>query len=236
MTARYTVGGYWRSREEPAAACAARLARFLADLSGCGDVFAAWYRKGGSRAAALDKQVDWRRADILLDLVREGASRTDSTREVIPDLGFHVGLWNGRPSATEVGLSVCCGLYTATPGLCNTANLDLPSDLGVFAYSSNVKAPLLAVVRAWEPEWAGVFSVRTVSSRRTCTAFTPYVDWLLYLQDPPHCIGSLPEAVATEETNDGGLLVILKDEAPQPSDIAHRTTVEQVGQTLGIPT
>ncbi|MCP4247704.1 MAG: hypothetical protein GY778_11700 [bacterium] len=233
MSTIYTVGGYWGPRQETAETCARRLGRILSELSKCDDVFSSWYEKAYSRAAALKTKVDWRQSDVLYELVRAGTSRTDFGQKVMRELGFHIGLWNGRPNSTAVGLSVTCGLYAKTAGLCNVAVFDLPESLGSFECAAKTKQVLLAVATAWEPQWAGVFSGEAKMSRQFNVS-RPLVDWMLYLSHRPTSLGRFPDQVSVEETSDGGLITILSEAPPAIQDSDHLRKVEGVERALGI--
>src|SRR3989442_863361 len=97
MTSRYMLGAYWPARQESIEECGNRLGRFLTELAMCDPVFAIWCERGRSRKEASERHVAVEDRHDLLDLLDRGRNRRDVGRDVIDELGFNVGLWNGAP-------------------------------------------------------------------------------------------------------------------------------------------
>ena len=91
----YELCAYWGPRRETFDACSERLTKFLKLLSDCDPTFEAWFKKGRSRKGALRHQVPIDK-DTLRNLLDKGRQYTDIPRKLMEDLGFSVGLWNGK--------------------------------------------------------------------------------------------------------------------------------------------
>jgi hypothetical protein len=59
----------------------------------------------------------------LVALVEAGVNRKDIGGEIMPDLGFHVALWNGDCGGWSAGTSAFCGMYWDTNKISNFALL-----------------------------------------------------------------------------------------------------------------
>jgi hypothetical protein len=191
---------YWQPRKESIHACGDRLGRFLTALSACDPVFAAWYERGASRRKGKQAEIDFKNEAHLLDLLDRGRNRRDVGKEVMEDLGFRVGLWNGGKSAKMAGLSVTCGLYATVAGLGgNCLILDLPEDLGDLQQSERMASVLTLAATSWEPDWAGVFSVGAMN-KRVYNPAVPFVDWMVYVS---HKLAPAPLAISSARVVDG---------------------------------
>ncbi|QDV91613.1 hypothetical protein RAS2_27170 [Phycisphaerae bacterium RAS2] len=159
------LGAFWRPRRESIEQCADRMQAFMEELVQCDEVFASWYQKGWSRKDALRRKVDVHDRGALLTLLNKGRNRRDYGGEVIEDLGFSVGLWNGGPEERTAGLMIRCGLYSKVFGLgANSVVLGFPEELGALADASKTSRVLAITARCWEPDWAGVFSVKAMQT------------------------------------------------------------------------
>lgn len=121
--------------------------------------------------------------NALTDLLDEGRNRGDLDNEVIEDLGFSVGLWNG--SATEVGLSAHVGSYSKSPGILNSFVLDPPKldETSDHLYRPNTGVRIIqAIVDAWQPDHATWCSPSLWHSQEPPPR-EPVIGWLTYLRD-----------------------------------------------------
>ena len=232
--ATYKLCAYWKARKETVQACADRLAQFLAALSGCDAVFATWYKRGMSRRKAKQVETDFKNRDCLLDLLEQGRNRKDIGKEVIEELGFHIGIWNGGKSTKMVGLDVTCGLYATTAGLGgNSVVINLPEELGDLRSSERMANVLVAVAMSWEPDWAGVFSLEAMSTRNFNPA-VPFVDWMLYVSHKLVPKSDVLEPSLVKPVDDIGTIVVVEQDSMKVDNLAHLEKVRMIETAIGI--
>lgn len=222
------IGAYWGPRQETAEQCAERLATCLKYLALTSDTFASWYEKGKSRRDGLKQPVQ--PGDILM-LVKKGRSKRDSDKSVIEDLGFRVGVWNGASEECSVSLSVTCGLFTQNANLRNSFVLDLPETLRDLGKKGGALQALVAVVMAWEPDWAGIVS-RASRSSRSFKPDSPFVDWMIYLNRLDIAQLQLPPSASFVKVGDLGGIVITQDVPVDANNQDHVDNVRAVEAAL----
>jgi hypothetical protein len=229
---QFKAAGYWKPRKEDLDACTARLQRFLLTLSECDPVFEKWYRKGMSGKSALRTEIDLTTKENFVNMFDLGRHLRDSDKSVIDELGFQIGVWNGKKSIKMVGLSVTCGQYASTEGLGgNNIMLELPEDLGGLKSYDQMLKVLSAVVDCWEPDWAGVYSVEATDSREFNTSI-PFIDWMVFLSARKWVCASVPEVLPRRTDDSQGTILVLESEPPQPGDIAHIERVHQIERAI----
>lgn len=169
------------------------------------------------------------RQDCLLGLLERGRNRRDTDKTVIEELGFYIGLWNGAATAEkEVGLGVQCGSYILNPNLGNCVTLDLPEDLGGLRDPDCMAAVVSTVVRAWDPDWAGVMSSEAISVR-DFDARVPFVDWILYLSNRLAQKGpSFTPPTTVHNVDRLGTIVVVQPEPTDPANPEHMRRIEHV--------
>jgi len=203
---RFFMGGYWGPRKESIEQCADRLHRFFADLAVCDPILTTWYELGRSRKQALQKPAEVRDRNYLLDHLNRERNRYDvKPRAVIEELGFNVFLWNGGDDERDAGLHIKCGLYELD--MWNDVTINLPRDLGGLKQSDRMANVVAAVVRAWEPAWAGVMSDEATDVRDYDPKF-PFVDWMVYV---PRRIDRVPAPSRVIPLETGSLIVVWPD-------------------------
>lgn len=186
-----------------------------------------------TRRKAKESEIDFRNKDRLVELLERGRNRQDIGKEVIEDLGFVIGMWNGDKSRKMVGLSITCGLFATTSGLGgNCVLLDLPEDLGGLVQCERVENVLTALVKCWEPEWAGVLSLEAMNAREFNAAI-PFVDWMVYVSGMKCENPSLRGIFAVDKVNDQGSIIVVQPNPPQPDNAAHIERVKAVEAVIG---
>jgi Immunity protein 52 len=226
MSTRFFLGAYWPARKESIEQCADRMLRFFADLRACDDALATWYELGRTRKQAQGKVADVSSRDYWLTRLKEGKNRRDTDRTVIEELGFSVGLWNGREKQKVAGLHVICGNYSAWTGG-NNVTLDFPEELGTLKQPERMSGVLAAVARAWEPDWAGVMS-RDAMSARAFNAKVPFVDWMVFV---PRKIGNVPVPSSLTQLENGSLIMVQPD-PPMETDMEALSSVHKIEAVL----
>jgi hypothetical protein len=217
----YYAGAYWGARKESAGECARRAADFLASLARCAPAFSRWFKPARSRGKSLAQPLDPEPA-ALEKLLLKGRNRTDAGQEVIEQLGFSLGLWNGGPPRGDASLSLFCGGFSE-----RTVNSCLlhPPQSGPGS-ERILTAPLLAevvrcMVLAWEPDW-GIATSSTHMDRVTRTAQPgTFIGWVTYFSRRRGAVPPLPPPVRVEPVGERGTLVILTPERFTVSNAAH---------------
>lgn len=228
MSAGYLLGAYWSARQEALADCAGRLHPFLRDLTKCGGVLSKWYKRGWSRDDALKSEIDVSDMMTSTTLLEEGRNRRDADNEVIPELGFRVGLWNGGTDGLDVGLGVTCGLYYGVSqaglhSLSNCVTMHFSEGLGDLSDADRMRRLLAAVAQCWKPDWAGIMSNQAMD-KRSFTASIPFVDWMTYI---PWEIGPVEPPASVTILPNGGSIVVVQPCPPSSDD---REAVIRIGR------
>ena len=155
---RSNLGAYWKRRKESPGDCARRLTSFLSAISASDQVFSNWYRQGRLRSGLSPLKVDVRDIMGMISLIESGTHKRDLDGSVIPELGFTFGITNRQEANKWASLTISCGSYAASGNVGNAVVMDLPEDLGELHSAERMATVVAAAARAWEPEWAGVFS------------------------------------------------------------------------------
>jgi len=142
------VGAYWAQRQESREQAAERMARFLSSLATQHELFSKWFMPGRSRAAALRAQVSLDPVTIASKL---RVNRRDLDHKPIPELGFKLGIWNGKSAS----FSATVGAYS--PYTSNRTVLsfsETPNELK----ENDWKNLLEAMIQSFDPDHAVVTS------------------------------------------------------------------------------
>ena len=223
----YLVGAYWGPRGEPVEVCAARFARQLAMFSGIDPLLAKWFKQGRSRTAALKHQID-PSVDALRELLLAGVHRKDfPPREVITELGYSAGMWNGQDA--EAALSVGCGITTSRVSNVVVLDLPKPEGAGLPLYRRDAAmAVIRAVVEAWQPTWCTWISDR-LRDAQGWDLDDVVAGWATYVAQPRGTrLDRLPPGVAAEDFADGLLLI-----ADGDANTVSENTVKAIREALG---
>jgi hypothetical protein len=231
MLETYYVGVYWGARQETAAECARRLARFLQELAACDASFRQWYQPGraprGEPGLALPAD-DPRELEAFL---LRGRNRADSDGRVIEELGFSGSIWNGRKNAALVNLA--CG--GSSPHVSNVCVMDLPAEGEPFERLVQVPTlvqVLTCMVNAWEPEW-GVATSHPLSERIVPRGHRgASAGWLTYSSRRRGTVPPLPAPVRIEPVGAQGTLVIVTPERPTAHEPEHVALLSRVHERL----
>src|SRR5579862_4397262 len=218
MPSGYILGAYWPARRESITQCCDRLADFMSELAQCDPALEIWHELVESPKQRPGRRVDIKDRPILMKLLEEGRNRRDIGGEVIEELGFHFGLWNGADDDKAAGLSITCGLYWKSPtpnvSLSNCVVLDLPRNLGELSRAENMSKVLSVTAGAWQPAWAGVMSWDAMNARNFSGKHT-FVDWMTYV---PVSIGEVPAPSSVQQLPGGGSIVAVQPTPPSGGD------------------
>ena len=219
-----TLCAYWWDRKESVEQCANRVLRCLRDMGQCDPALARWFRKGRSRKEALQREVQIT-YDTVKELLLHGRNRRDIGAEVIEDLGFNIGLWNGGDDCQSVGFGVTCGGYAGNPAIWNRCVVDLPSEGPPQERLLKVESLLClmrAVVTNFDPSWAIVLP-DSLRSRIEFLPDKPTPGWLFYAANRLWPSPRLPESVHVFNVSGLGNIIVVSEE---PLDIRRPEHVE----------
>jgi hypothetical protein len=220
----FCLAAYWPGRGESVEDCAGRLAFFLEELAGVDPCVANWHEAGARKKGA--KRIDAADPERLLKLLTAHSGKAEAA-------GFHAELFNGSKNGDGIDLRITCGSRSERAG--NSVELVFPAGLAPLASVEKMSAVLAAVVRAWEPEWAGVQS-REALQLRPLEAGQPFVDWMLYLCRERCPNGATLHHPAQLHALGGrlGVIVITQDEPPDPRNPQHVANIERARMALGL--
>ena len=231
MKDRFLIRAYWGPRKETVADAARRLRKFLVRIGGHSELLKGWYQKTRCRSGATETKLNTSMEDELVKLFLRGRNRDDITGEVIEDLGFRVGLWNGRPRREVASLSVTCGLYSDVQGVgVNGVLIDLPEDLGPLSKNHLMSSAFRDLIECWEPRHACVCSELAIDGR-SFDANVPFVDWMLYVSELAISSTSVPYASAVSQVLSGTMIVV-EDRPADALSPEHLSNVEQIGLVI----
>ena len=229
MSDRYILGAYWSPRAESLEQCSDRLRSFLSDLAIVDESLSQWLKATPSSRKSSEDRVDPREKNSVAQLLESGRNRENARNDVMEDLGFQVGLWNGRNSDDRASMSVRCGLswQSSKPNVSvgNCVIVDLPKILVPPASEQKMTRALAAAAQAWKPDWAGVMSESSMLARNF-DAEVPFVDWMVFV---PRKVGQLLGSCRLIELSAGGSIVIVPRSALSAqfeSDAQIRSRVE----------
>lgn len=225
----YFLAVYWSARRESIEQCADRLQRFLSELSACDSVFPSWYDNDVRSKKSFQKRVEVESLGYLVDLLNRGRFHDDD-KILIEDLGFLIGLSNGRDKEKQSTMSIQCGGYSELGG--NSVVLNLPKELGDLRKPEPIAAVLASAARAWEPDSGGVMSYAAMKAKDYKVP-VPFVDWMFYVrhklapQIPP-----LPPPARVQDVDGLGTIIVVQDEPPDHANPEHLRNIERVEAAL----
>lgn len=184
----YIAGAYWGSRKEPIVECAQRVCNFFEKLSKISEQLDGWRAKGRSRKTADNNIVlSSHSLDQIVAQLKAGLNTKDvDANEVIPELGFRLGLWNGLSSDLEaLSLSVLCGAHSNVRAFENNALITPLLGLD-FTDEGLVRDLASAFVHAWAPDFfilAERDALNMAVSEAGGKQWDPFLDLALYLHE-----------------------------------------------------
>lgn len=184
----YVAGAYWGARKETAQDCAQRASLFFKQLASVSDNLSQWRLRGGNRKSGAENTIlDHKPLPEMTKTLQAGVNRKDmGDRNIIPELGYRLGLWNGKASSVEMqSIRIQCGAYSKNRAFENNVTI---SPLLSFDTSNKAEVRKLAVafIDAWKPQ----FFILTRKSRLNKAAaagnagggqWDPFLDIALYL-------------------------------------------------------
>ena len=196
MNETYYLGAYWGPRREDAQVCAQRTAHLVHLLEPVDSLFARWFKSAKTLKESLKRPLD---SD--LEGLRKYIQRVvmkDDRRQPMPDVGFHVWLWNGGSGGDDLWLNFLCGGYweKANNRCVITPPHKGPATERVLTTAFQT-AVLHALATAWDPDWGVAMSHahREIIEKKCPDVL---VGWVTYLSRrlgrvppcPPRCASS----------------------------------------------
>lgn len=232
----YHIGVYWGVRKEDVDVCTRRAVSFFEQLARCDPIFSRWFRLGRSRKEALRREVKPDQ-ETLRRLFLKGRHYTDFGHELMAELGFSIGLWNGGSDKESVSIFIGCGGYTPfVSNSCEISGLESDSPAASrLLQVSTLTMIMECMIINWEPDWGRVNSLAhfaiTPSERK------PKVGWITYLRESGEKIPPLPFPVSVKPIGMLGSLIILTEErftASNPKHVELAATVSEILDQAGL--
>lgn len=162
------AGAYWMKRPESREQAGDRLAAFFKVLPRVSDRLTAWFLKGRTRADALNKPLDLGSKSLARVLK---ANRRDTDLEAMPELGLHLGIWNGKT------ISFAATIGARSSAVPNSAVLsDESAENGLD--EDSWRRILNAMIDSFNPDHAAVVNPKVLSSAGSAHPWD--VGWLVY--------------------------------------------------------
>lgn len=148
------VGAYWGKRKEARDECAKRIFEILNRVRGMHPTLEAWFLKGRKKSGLPDSAVEFSLQQISRIL---RTNNRDTDGQPIPELGFSIGVWNGKHELSA-SFSASCGGWSNL--VKNSAVLDFDSSWNEnnFLSQDRMREVLVEFIRAFEPDVAVVTS------------------------------------------------------------------------------
>ena len=236
MQEDHYVGAYWGPRQETALECARRVELFFHMLARCDPSFVQWYRAGRNIPRGLPGHPVRPEMKELEGIFLKTRYRTEVSKKVIEDMGFHLHVWNADEDATDISMS--CGKYSpwAAPNNCLLQTWRLGSVRERLWRLPVLTEILTSMVTAWDPDFAMVTSSEMV---RLVEKDKPEVrmGWLTYLSRRLGRLPPLPAPVRIEPVGTLGWLLVLSPEpmtASNPEHVAFTSRVRDLLDRAGL--
>jgi len=146
------VGLFWGPRQKPFAECSRDVLASLMVLREQG--FEKYFHGGRRRGEIMKREIEIQ-ADVIADLLVQGADPGEVEAGVDPELGWSLSLWSGDP-AEAYSISFVCGAYSAWAR--NSVIMVLPT-VGPRSLASDSRRAIAIHERLldiWQPEQAVV--------------------------------------------------------------------------------
>jgi hypothetical protein len=151
---RFSIQAYRKTRQRSLEDCIGDTMELFTDLQKIdGEIFK-WKNLAKSKKTAMrNPYLDFSDRDLVKRLLLAGRNRTDTTKEVIEDLGYHLSFWNGSAGDDlSAQISFSNGGYSKFVG--NVLYLEFP-DFGDIATDDAHAAHLITVcINALDADWA----------------------------------------------------------------------------------
>jgi len=235
----FNIDAYWKARPETPRDGAERLAHMLCGLAGIHPAFSSWYNAVSSPTEIPTRFCEMPPDVRELDRILEGhIARSDRTGEPAPEYGYSIATWNADISAHGVMLTVHAAWRGDFPVFPNTVSIDLrkrePANEDLIN-ARILRAALVNVVAAWEPDFASVWSwsywERLLGpGGRGLPTFRS--GWMTYLAARYAQKITSPKGIIADELPGGGLLMVATEEQFTVDNPAHVAAADAIQAAL----
>jgi hypothetical protein len=154
---RYCLCSYRNIRKRSLEDCVEDTRTLFAGLAALDGEMFRWKKRGWSKTKAMSHPLlDIEDREILRGLLLKGVNHTDYPKEPIPELGYHIGLWNGNPKdEASANLSLSNGSYAKTAT--NAFVLQFPDHGRLDADDALAQRMMQLAVDVLDAEWAVLY-------------------------------------------------------------------------------
>jgi len=201
----------WGLREEAAEACAARLSRMIEGLASVYPGFAGLQWRGTGQQVSTRVVLELGRANGLAPLLKRQRVYHSGRKRIVVD-GYRFEAGCHTEDERPIVLSVRAGSGADLPDrawLPNEISLSfvLSGGEGDLAIFRALKLILLTLVKAWEPDWGGLYSAVYGARSKDPMRSRFSGAWMVYLTEPLAKGFAAPASAVVEPYSEGALLV-----------------------------
>ncbi|MBD8651123.1 MAG: hypothetical protein EON58_10255 [Alphaproteobacteria bacterium] len=164
---------YWGPKAEELETLVLKAIEHLAEMKGLGPPFETWVRPGKSRKIALAGPViNPTDPEEVRMLFLKGRNWTDfPPRTVIPELGYHFGLWNRAFGDVDATFSIRCGVNSEflSQDAQNLLNLRAAAREGLPSDDAAINQVFLRFADVWKPQ-SGRAWIKRMAAEHTVAA------------------------------------------------------------------
>ena len=209
----FSICGYWGSRKETAAQCAARALPFLRALRDVDPGFGEWFELLAPRRP---KTMIALTMDDLDDAFARGVNRRDTDRTVIREIGFRVSFWNGNEDQEDVAISISCGGYSDQLPFPNTCIIPAFGEAGAALIGriqnvNKITHILTLMAQHLDIDW-GLASWYELREALNQPLTSPEVGWVTYFSSRFRPMPPLPPPTRLVPVEGHGTIIVLTDE------------------------
>jgi immunity protein 52 of polymorphic toxin system len=171
--------------------------------------------------------------DELQEIVKRGQRVKSTTKELSQALGYWIAAWNGLEEPQSLSFLLHVGAYVQRlyP---NEIQLEGLRPGNALVDAAILKRVLLTLAECWDADWAVVetwqYEGLTVDANEK--PLLPYGGWLTYLSRELAEKVSPPRDVHSEQTPNGGLFILVSEEAFDAENQIHIARLDAVQKSL----
>lgn len=212
MNENYSIGVFWKVRQETAEAAADKLSKVFPCLIAEDPRLSTWYHRY-KKPSALD-------ADSLKNLLLKGQHYT-SEGYLIPELGFGTSLFSFFQDEQDVHLGVHCGEDALPPANWNDCVLRLPEQYVKETPISRWVTWMACLVDIWQPDHGALAPSKYWQLAPKMPRWTPRIGWMTYLRIRPDDLAFLSPDYIVRPMGEAGCLIIVTEERFTVSNPEH---------------
>jgi hypothetical protein len=146
---------YWGPRSSTLEKALGQTIEHLLALHEIGPAFSNWVQLSTSRKRALaNPTISPQDEKAVTEILIKGQNRTDTKpKKVIPELGYHVRLWNKALYGVDASTSIRCGVHSEflSPEAQNTISLEF-KEMGDGCKTKDVQDAFMKLASIWIAE------------------------------------------------------------------------------------